>query len=233
MPSLPLFAHRGQYPDAAKGGPAGIENEHGIGLPIRHHAGWRYPAYPMFCPLPCGDRRRIIYADRSIPLDNPPSSRRYLPLQGVAGQRFRSISLPHVTPEVLFSFGTLTLLDPLRHALEFIPRPGRMSISIFAQEVAAILQTSKRNVERDCHQLSVHGITAQQLRVELGYFRGKVGLQIDQIGFEDRSPDQIDVQEVGAGAALQELAREINVLATSLRNWNVCDANAGLLGELL
>jgi hypothetical protein len=120
VPSLPPFAHRGQYPDAAKGGPARIENEHGIGLPVRHDAGRRYPANPMFRPLPCANRRRIIHADGPIPLDDPASSRRYLPLQGVAGQRFRSISLPHVTPEVLSTFGALTLLDPLGHALEFV-----------------------------------------------------------------------------------------------------------------
>src|ERR1700733_13310176 len=101
----------------------------------------------MLGPLPCSNRRRIIHADGPIPLDDPPSSRGYLPLQGIAGQRFSSISLPHVTPEVLSAFGTLTLLDALGHALEFVPRPRRMSVAIFAQQVRSILQSTNRNVK--------------------------------------------------------------------------------------
>ncbi len=108
LPSLSFPAHRGQDPDAAKGGPARVKNQHGIGLPVRHHAGRRYPANPMLGPLPCRNRRRIIHADGAIRLDDPPSSCGCLPLQGIAGQRFSSIALPHVTPEVLFAFGALT-----------------------------------------------------------------------------------------------------------------------------
>ena len=106
--ACPLAGHRGQQPDAVKGGPARVKNEYGIELPIRHHAGRRYPANPTLGPLPCPNRRRIIHADGPILLDDPPSSRGDLPLQGVAGQSFTSISLPHVAPEIFRAFGALT-----------------------------------------------------------------------------------------------------------------------------
>src|SRR5207249_832091 len=88
LASLPTAGHGGQDPDAVKGGPARVKNEHGIELPVRYYAGRRYPANPTPGPLPGPNCRRVIHADRPILLDDPPSSRGYLPFQGIAGQGF-------------------------------------------------------------------------------------------------------------------------------------------------
>ena len=81
---------------------------------------------PIQClgPLPCPNRRRIVHADGPIRLDDPPTSCGDLPLQGIAGQRFSSIALPHVTPEVLFAFGALTLPGCARPCSRVRPMSG-------------------------------------------------------------------------------------------------------------
>ena len=137
--SLPTPGHRREEPDAIKGGPARVKDLHRVELAVRHHAGRRYPANPMLGSLPCPNRRRIIHANRPIFLDDSPSSRGDLPFQSIAGQSFAVCSLPHVAPEIFSSFGALTRLDPVGHALEFVPRPWRMIIPIFAQKIRSIL----------------------------------------------------------------------------------------------
>src|SRR5262249_36222412 len=95
-------------------------------------------------------------------------------------------------------------------------------------------QGSYRNVIRNSHKLSVDCVTGQQLRLKQRDFVRQVGLQIDQIGFENRRPNQIDRKKVGAGAAVaQELARELEVVESTLRSRNISKANACFLGELL
>ncbi len=108
-----------------------------------------------------------------------------------------------------------------------------MIIPVFAQEIRSILQGAKRNVERNSHKLSVHCIAGQQLRLKQRDLGRQVGPQIDQIGFENRRPDQIDVHEIGAGAILQQLACQFKVVASVLRNRNTFDANLCFLRELL
>src|SRR5215470_5107455 len=98
-------------PTATKSGITCVPNAQRIRFPVGHNSRRRYPADPVPGPLPCPNRRRIVYANRFIIFDDAASSFGDLPFQGIARQSLRGCTLPDVAPKVLSALGPFTRLN--------------------------------------------------------------------------------------------------------------------------
>src|SRR6266550_1790097 len=115
----------------------------------------------MRSSLPCFDGSWVIDTDCPVVLDNSAATLGVLPLQGVASQRLVRSTRPHKPPKIRLSCPTLTILNPNRHLLEFIPRLRRAPEPVLFKKISSVIQNTNIGMKRHSDQTAIDSIIVQ------------------------------------------------------------------------